>query len=238
MACSRRRPACPVRPRSTSTSTDAAPSTPGTRASTSMPAPTSAPRAPPASSRIGAERRLALDHRIAHRGAAAGLRRRSSPARPSSTGACASPTAVPSASTDWKLTSRTARLEARGTLTADRVADFLVSARAVPTEGGITKAADTELDSLAFDGALKGPIARPTVNGTLRAAGLRSEGSALERIDADVAMVPPARSPAPPFRALSRCPNGGSAPRGPRLAPGYRRASGPGLSRNAHSPTT
>ena len=89
-----------------------------------------------------------------------------------------------------ELTSRTARLEARGTLGADRVADFLVSARAVPTEGGVTKAADAELDGLAFDGSLKGPLARPAINGVLKAAGLRAGGSALERIDANLVMVP------------------------------------------------
>src|SRR5207248_2509365 len=36
---------------------------------------------------------------------------------------------------DLELASQTARLDARGTFTADRVADFTVSARAVPTEG-------------------------------------------------------------------------------------------------------
>lgn len=90
----------------------------------------------------------------------------------------------------FDLTSRTARLEARGTLTADRIADFLVSARAVPTEGGVTKAADAELDSLVFDGSLKGPVAHPTVNGVLKAAGLRADGSALDRVEATIAMAP------------------------------------------------
>ncbi|WP_082483507.1 translocation/assembly module TamB domain-containing protein [Methylobacterium sp. Leaf87] len=88
------------------------------------------------------------------------------------------------------LTSRTARLEARGSLTPDRIADFIVAARAVPTEGGTTKAGDAELDTLVFDGSLKGPIARPAVNGVLKAAGLRADGNALDRIDATVAMAP------------------------------------------------
>src|SRR6516164_5174317 len=74
-----------------------------------------------------------------------------------------------------ELASQTARLDARGTLTADRVADFTVSAQALPTEGA-------ELDSLVFDGSLKGPLARPRVNGSLKAAGLRAQGSALDRI--------------------------------------------------------
>nr|WP_204262907.1 translocation/assembly module TamB domain-containing protein [Methylobacterium sp. BTF04] len=89
-----------------------------------------------------------------------------------------------------ELVSRTARLDAHGSLTADRVADFIVAARAVPTEGGVTKAADAELDSLVFDGSLKGPIAHPTVNGVLKAAGLRAEGSALDRVEATIAMAP------------------------------------------------
>ncbi|MDN3591312.1 translocation/assembly module TamB domain-containing protein [Methylobacterium adhaesivum] len=93
------------------------------------------------------------------------------------------------------LTSRTARLETRGTLTADRVADFTVAARAVPTEGGITKAADAELDSLVFDGSLRGPIARPAVNGVLRAAGLRADGNRLDRVDANLAMLPAGSDP-------------------------------------------
>ncbi|WP_082476599.1 translocation/assembly module TamB domain-containing protein [Methylobacterium sp. Leaf99] len=88
------------------------------------------------------------------------------------------------------LTSRTARLEARGTLTADRVADFVVAARAVPTDGATTKAGDAELDSLVFDGSLKGPIARPTVDGILKAAGLRADGNALDRVEAAIAMAP------------------------------------------------
>lgn len=122
-----------------------------------------------------------------------------------------------------ELTSRTARLDARGTLSADRVADFLVSARAVPTEGGVTKAADAELDSLIFDGSLKGPIARPTVNGTLKAAGLRAEGSALERVDATVAMVPAGSDPGAAHFALSA----DATVDGLRLAdPALRRAIG------------
>ncbi|SFG48163.1 translocation/assembly module TamB domain-containing protein [Methylobacterium gossipiicola] len=88
------------------------------------------------------------------------------------------------------LTSRTARLEARGTLTADRIADFTIAARAVPTEGGTTKAQDSELDSLVFDGSLKGPIAHPAVNGVLKAAGLRSAGNSFDRVEATLAMLP------------------------------------------------
>ncbi|WP_292499491.1 translocation/assembly module TamB domain-containing protein [Methylobacterium sp.] len=122
-----------------------------------------------------------------------------------------------------ELASRTARLDARGTLSADRIADFLVSARAVPTEGGVTRAADTELDSLVFDGTLKGAIARPTVNGTLKAAGLRADGSALERIEADIAMLPAGPEPSAARFALSA----NAKVDGLRLAdPALRRAIG------------
>ena len=89
-----------------------------------------------------------------------------------------------------ELASRTARLEARGTLDAGRNADFTVQARAVPTEGGVTKAAATELDSLVFDGSLKGPLARPRVLGSLRAGGLRTGDSAVGRVEANLKAEP------------------------------------------------
>lgn len=89
-----------------------------------------------------------------------------------------------------ELASRTARLEARGTLDAQRNADLLVQARAVPTEGGVTKADRAEIASLIFDGSLKGPLARPRALGTLRAAGLRAADSALDRIEANLKAEP------------------------------------------------
>src|SRR5262249_56471570 len=90
----------------------------------------------------------------------------------------------------------TARLDARGTLTAERVADFTVSARAVPTEGA-------ELDSLVFDGSLKGPLARPRINGSLKAAGLRAQGSALDRIETRFSAEPAGPDPNASRFALS-----------------------------------
>jgi translocation and assembly module TamB len=95
-----------------------------------------------------------------------------------------------------ELASQTARLDARGTLTADRVADFTVSAQAVPTEGA-------ELDSLVFDGSLKGPLARPRVNGSLKAAGLRAQGSALDRIETRFSAEPVGPDPNASRFALS-----------------------------------
>ena len=93
------------------------------------------------------------------------------------------------------LASRTARLDASGGLTPERVADFTISARAVPTDGSVTKAANAELDTLVFDGTVKGPIARPRVNGDLKAAGLRADGNVLERIAASLAMEPTGGDP-------------------------------------------
>lgn len=88
------------------------------------------------------------------------------------------------------LASRTARLEIGGTLTTGRVADFTISARAVPTEGGVTKAAEAELETLVFDGSLKGPLASPRVKGNLKAAGLRTKESSLERVEAVLSIEP------------------------------------------------
>ena len=89
-----------------------------------------------------------------------------------------------------ELASRTARLEAKGTLDTQRNADFLIQARAVPTEGGVTRADRAEIASLVFDGSLKGPLARPRVLGSLRAAGLRAADSALERVEANLKAEP------------------------------------------------
>ncbi|WP_431311021.1 translocation/assembly module TamB domain-containing protein [Methylobacterium nigriterrae] len=89
-----------------------------------------------------------------------------------------------------ELASRTARLDVRGGLTSDRVADLTVAARAVPTEDGVTRAAETELRSLVFDARLRGPLARPQVQGALRAEGLRTRDSGLDRVEASLQAEP------------------------------------------------
>ncbi|KQO95196.1 translocation/assembly module TamB domain-containing protein [Methylorubrum extorquens] len=120
------------------------------------------------------------------------------------------------------LASRTARLAIGGTLTADRVADFTISARAVPTEGGVTKAADAELDTLVFDGSLKGPLSAPRVKGNLKAAGLRTSESSLERVDAVLNVEPTGADKAQRFIITAD-----AAVEGLRLAdPALRRAVG------------
>lgn len=93
------------------------------------------------------------------------------------------------------LASRTAKLAVGGSLSAERVADLTVSACALPTDGGITKAAAAELDTLIFDGSLKGPLGRPTVKGLLKAAGLRARGSALDRVEASLSVEPVGTDP-------------------------------------------
>ena len=89
-----------------------------------------------------------------------------------------------------ELASRTARLDIRGSVSAARVADLAVTARSLPAEGGVTRAGESELGSLAFDGSLKGPLARPRVEGALKAAGLKTRDSALDRIEASLSADP------------------------------------------------
>lgn len=121
------------------------------------------------------------------------------------------------------LTSRTARLAVTGGITADRVADVTIQARAVPTEGGVTKAADTELQTLVFDGSLKGPLASPIVKGSLVAAGLRTKESSLDRVEAKIGAEPIGTDPKATRFALTA----DAKMEGLRLAdPALRRAIG------------
>ncbi|WP_246102687.1 translocation/assembly module TamB domain-containing protein [Methylobacterium terricola] len=95
----------------------------------------------------------------------------------------------------FELTSRTARLAVNGGVDAARVADLTLQARALPTEGGVTKAGDATLETLVLDASLKGPFDGPTVRGTLRAAGLSAAGSRLGRASADLVVEPLPRQP-------------------------------------------
>ncbi|GJD48520.1 hypothetical protein OPKNFCMD_1242 [Methylobacterium crusticola] len=96
----------------------------------------------------------------------------------------------------FDLTSRTARLSLAGSLDAARTADLTLQARALPTEGAVTRAAQAEIESLTLDGSLKGPLDAPRVAGRLRAAGLAAAGSRLERVSADLSAEPLPRTPA------------------------------------------
>lgn len=141
-------------------------------------------------SRVGAERRLALDLAARVEGLLPG------PAAAIFAGTTKLDGALGFADSGalridrLELASRTARLEARGALDAARNADFLLQARAVPTEGDVTKTDRAEIRTLVLDASLKGPLGRPKVLGTLRAAGLRAEDSALDRIEANIRAEP------------------------------------------------
>ncbi len=76
----------------------------------------------------------------------------------------------------FDLTSRTARLALNGGVDAARNADLTLQARALPTEGGVTKAGESTLESLMLDASLKGPLDAPALRGTLKAAGLLGRG--------------------------------------------------------------
>lgn len=141
-------------------------------------------------SRIGAERRLALDLAARIEGLMPG------PAAAIFAGTTKLDGGIAFADSGafridrLELTSRTARLAAGGSLTRDRVADLTLQARALPTEGDVTRAGEAEIGKLVFDGSLKGPLAAPTVRGRLDAAALRSRDSSLDRIEASLGIDP------------------------------------------------
>ncbi|MCJ2012887.1 translocation/assembly module TamB domain-containing protein [Methylobacterium sp. J-076] len=141
-------------------------------------------------SRVGAERRLALDLAARIEGLVPG------PAASVFAGTTKLEGALGFADSGafridrLELASRTARLAASGGVTADRVADLTLQARALPTEGEVTKAGEAEIAKLVFDGSLKGPLTTPTVRGKLDAAGLRSRDSALDKVAATLSVEP------------------------------------------------
>ncbi|MGC5781579.1 translocation/assembly module TamB domain-containing protein [Methylobacterium sp. NFXW15] len=173
-------------------------------------------------SRIGAERRLSLDLAARIEGLVPG------PAASVFAGTTKLDGALGFADSGafrinrLELASRTARLAASGGITADRVADLTLQARALPTEGEITKAGESEIAKLVFDGSLKGPLTTPTVRGALDAAGIRSRGTDLDRVTATLSVVPEGDPKAGRFAITAD----GDA-QGLRLAdPGLRRAIG------------
>ncbi|TGD95789.1 hypothetical protein EU555_26525 [Methylobacterium nonmethylotrophicum] len=95
----------------------------------------------------------------------------------------------------FELTSRTARLALNGGVDAARHADLTLQARALPTEGGVTRAGESTLESLMLDASVKGPLDAPALRGTLRAAGLSAAGSRLGRASADLVAEPLPRAP-------------------------------------------
>ncbi|MGH1575309.1 translocation/assembly module TamB domain-containing protein [Methylobacterium sp. P31] len=141
-------------------------------------------------SRIGAERRLALDLAARIEGLVPGPAASVFAGTTKLEGGLAFADSGAFRIDRLDLTSRTARLTAGGSLTKDRVADLSLQARALPTEGDVTRTGDAEIAKLVFDGSLKGPLAAPNVRGNLDAAGLRSRDSALDRIEAHLGIEP------------------------------------------------
>ncbi|QGY04191.1 translocation/assembly module TamB [Methylobacterium mesophilicum SR1.6/6] len=141
-------------------------------------------------SRIGAERRLALDLAARIEGLAPGPAASIFAGTTKLDGGLAFADSGAFRIDRLELTSRTARLTAGGSLTKDRVADLTLQARALPTEGAITRAGEAEIGSLVLDGSLKGPLTAPEIHGSLDAAGLRGHDSALERIEARLGVQP------------------------------------------------
>jgi translocation and assembly module TamB len=88
------------------------------------------------------------------------------------------------------LASRTARLDATGTLSADRNVDLRLSARAVPTDQGRTVAGVAEIRTLAFNGTVSGPLAGPRVAGDLQADDVRLPAGRLASLSASFSASP------------------------------------------------
>ncbi|WP_244936241.1 translocation/assembly module TamB domain-containing protein [Methylobacterium currus] len=124
----------------------------------------------------------------------------------------------------FELTSRTARVALNGGVDAARNADLTLQARALPTEGSVTKAGEATLESFNVDASVKGPLDAPAVRGTLRAAGLSAAGSRLGRASADLVAEPlPRASEGQSFRLAAE-----AHVEGLHLAdPALRRAIGP-----------
>lgn len=150
-------------------------------------------------SRIGAERRLALDLAARIEGLVPGPAASVFAGTTQLAGGLAFADSGAFGIDRLELTSRTARLAAGGSLTKDRIADLTLQARALPTAGAVTRAGNAEIGRLVFDGSLKGPLTTPTIRGSLDAAGLRSRDSALERIEARLGVAPQGEGPAQRF---------------------------------------
>jgi translocation and assembly module TamB len=88
------------------------------------------------------------------------------------------------------VASRTARLDATGTLSADQNVDLKLSARAVPTDQGRTLAGGAEIRTLVFDGTVQGQIAGPRIAGNLQAEDVRIPAGRLASLSATFSATP------------------------------------------------
>lgn len=90
------------------------------------------------------------------------------------------------------LTSRLARLEVKGGLSADKMMDFSATVRSLPSNGDITETDQGSIRSLTFDGRVNGPAKAPRVSAKLAVAEARLAGGNLGALDASVTAVPSA----------------------------------------------
>ena len=88
------------------------------------------------------------------------------------------------------VVSRTARLDASGTMGADRAVNLKLSARAVPTNQEKTVAGGAEIKTLVFNGTVVGQLSAPTVTGELQAEDVSLPSGRLGKLNATFSVVP------------------------------------------------
>ncbi|MGL3106578.1 hypothetical protein [Bradyrhizobium sp. BR 1432] len=100
------------------------------------------------------------------------------------------------------LTSRLARLDAKGLLGADKMMDFAASIRALPSNGDVTETDHGSIRSLVFDSHVNGPIKAPTASVKLALSGAHLPDGDVETLDASVTALPRAEASDPATRII------------------------------------
>ncbi|WP_210485204.1 translocation/assembly module TamB domain-containing protein [Microvirga antarctica] len=90
----------------------------------------------------------------------------------------------------FSIVSRTARLDATGTMAADRSVDLRLSARAVPTGQDKTVAGLAEIKTLVFNGSVAGQLSSPQIRGDLEAEQVSLPSGRLGKLDATFSVLP------------------------------------------------
>ncbi|HRO00042.1 MAG TPA: translocation/assembly module TamB domain-containing protein [Nitrobacter sp.] len=90
------------------------------------------------------------------------------------------------------LTSRLARLEARGALGADKMMDFSATVRSLPSNGDVTETGQGSIRSLTFDGRVNGSAKAPHVSARLAVSDARLPDGNLDALEASINVVPDA----------------------------------------------
>ncbi|MCP1913121.1 translocation and assembly module TamB [Bradyrhizobium elkanii] len=118
------------------------------------------------------------------------------------------------------LTSRLARLDAKGLLRADKVVDFAASIRALPSNGDVTETDQGSIRSLVFNSRVNGPIKAPTASVKLALSGAHLPDGDVETLDASITAVPRAEASDPATRIIldANLRASGIAPRDASLA--------------------